>query len=225
MLAIIYDLEMTVTRKKGAFAEIIEIGAVKVTREEEKFVIADTFQSFVKPTLSPKLTEDTVNFTGITQENVTQAATLQDVIDQFIAWIDTDDYALCSWGPDDKSQFLKECRQKKIPLHWLRNHNNLQKQVSSAIKREQHNQQIGLKAALEALKVPFVGNQHRARDDAYNTALIYIRMQEHIQLTRNEVQEHPSYESNVVYRDDSDDDDRSSPFAALADWNMDENDK
>jgi len=221
MLAIIYDLEMTVKRKKGAFAEIIEIGAVKVTENEGTFAVADTFQAFVKPTLSPKLTDDTVNFTGITQEDITHASTLQDVLDQFIAWIDTDDYALCSWGPDDKSQFLKECRQKKIPLHWLRNHNNLQKQVSTALKRE-HNQQIGLKAALEALDVPFVGNQHRALDDAYNTALVYIQMQEHIQLTRNEVQEHPSYESSVVYRDDTSNEDRDNPFAALANWNMDE---
>ncbi|MCM3337979.1 exonuclease domain-containing protein [Paenibacillus sp. MER TA 81-3] len=217
MLAIIYDLEMTVKRKKGEFAEIIEIGAVKVAEEEGSTVIVDTFQSFVKPVLSPKLTTDTVKFTGITQDDVNHADHLQDALDQFVAWIDTDDYALCSWGPDDKAQFLKECRQKRIPMHWLRNHNNLQKQVSLAMKRE-NNQQVGLKAALEALEVPFVGKHHRALDDAYNTALIYIRMKEHIQLKRNEVKEHPNYESEVVYRD-AQEDEPINPFAALASWN------
>lgn len=221
MLVIIYDLEMTVKRKKGEFAEIIEIGAVKVMESEGKFVIADTFQSFVKPTLFPKMTEDTINFTGITQNDIFHASTLQDVLDQFIAWIDTSDYALCSWGPDDKLQFLKECRWKKIPLHWLRNYNNLQKQVSDKMQHK-HNQQIGLKTALEALKVPFVGNQHRALDDAYNTALVYMTMQEHIQLLRNEVQHYPSYESNIVFRDDIDEMDRLNPFAALANLNMGE---
>lgn len=221
MLVIIYDLEMAVKRKKGEFAEIIEIGAVKMVESEGKFIIADTFQSFVKPILFPKLTEDTVNFTGITQTDIFHASTLQGVLDQFITWIDTDDYALCSWGPDDKLQFLKECRQKKIPLQWFRNYNNLQKQVSAAMKYK-HNQQLGLKAALETLQVPFVGNQHRALDDAYNTALVYISMQEHIQLSRNEVQNYPSYESNIVFRGDTEETSQLNPFAVLANLNIDE---
>ncbi|RJG21618.1 3'-5' exonuclease [Paenibacillus thiaminolyticus] len=215
MLAIIYDLEMTVKRKKGEFAEIIEIGAVKVAEQDGKAAIVDTFQAFVKPTLSPKLSQDTVNFTGIRQEDVNASPVLQDVLDQFVAWIDTKDYALCSWGPDDKAQFLKECRMKRIPLHWLRNHNNLQKPVSLVMNRGSH-QQVGLKTALDTLQVPFVGTQHRALDDAYNTALIYIRMIDHVQLQRNEVQEHPSYESAVVYRDEPEDDTDANPFAALA---------
>ncbi|GAC42757.1 exonuclease domain-containing protein [Paenibacillus popilliae] len=215
MLAIIYDLEMTVKRKKGEFAEIIEIGAVKVAEQDGKAAIADTFQAFVKPTLSPKLSQDTVNFTGIRQEDVNGSPVLQDVLDQFVAWIDTEDYALCSWGPDDKAQFLKECRMKRIPLHWLRNHNNLQKPVSKIMNRSSH-QQVGLKTALDTLQVPFVGTQHRALDDAYNTALIYIHMIDRIQLQQNEVHKHPSYESAVVYRDEAEDDTDNNPFAALA---------
>ncbi|UHA72382.1 3'-5' exonuclease [Paenibacillus sp. 481] len=217
MLAIVYDLEMTVKRKKGEMAEIIEIGAVKVALEEDKPVIVDTFQAFVKPT-KIVLTADTISFTGITQADVNEADCLQDVIDRFIGWIGTADYALCSWGPDDKAQFARECRTKRIALDWLRNHNNVQQPVSLAMGRPK-NQQIGLKSALEVLNIEFVGSHHRAIDDAYNTALIYIHMFEHIHLERNHINDHPAYETKVVYRGaNEDEEDNVSPFAALANW-------
>lgn len=184
MLSIIYDLEMTVNRKKGTFAEIIEIGAIKVDEQNGNHIIVDTFQSFVKPTFSPTLTEDTIQFTGITQENIAHALTLQYALDRFMTWINSDHYALCSWGPDDKCQLVKECGQKSISLHWLHHHNNLQQQVSRVLKREK-NQQIGLKAALELVGVPFIGHQHCALDDAYNTALVYIHMHKHIKIVCN----------------------------------------
>ncbi|MGZ9583344.1 exonuclease domain-containing protein [Paenibacillus marinisediminis] len=216
MLAIVYDLEMTVTRKKGQISEIIEIGAVKVTEEAGRPVIIDRFQAFVKPSLTPKLSRDTTAFTGITQQDVNQASGLQDVLDQFIAWIDTDEYALCSWGLDDKIQFIKECRMKKIPLHWLRNCNNLQKPISTLMGRT-GNQQIGLKPALEALNIEFVGSQHRAIDDAYNTGLVYLHFADRIELQRNETSDHAEYESNLIYQDASDEDtDENNPFASLA---------
>ena len=194
MLAIVYDLEMTVTRKKGQISEIIELGAVKVGTQDGHPVILDQFQSFVKPTLSQKITMDTTSFTGIRQEDVSQADSLQDVLDRFVAWIDTDDYALCSWGQDDKTQFIKECRQKKSG-----------------------NQQIGLKAALEQLQIEFVGNHHRAIDDAYNTALVYMHYADQIELEHNQTSDHAEYKSALIYQatDDSDDS-AASPFSSLA---------
>lgn len=216
MLAIVYDLEMTVTRKKGQISEIIEIGAVKVGTHEGHPVILDQFQSFVKPTLSPKITADTTSFTGIKQEDVSQADSLQDVLDRFVAWIDTDDYALCSWGQDDKTQFVKECRQKKIPLHWLLNCNNVQKPISTLMGRT-GNQQIGLMAALEQLQLPFVGNHHRAIDDAYNTALVYMHYADQIVLEHNRTSDHAEYKSALIYQDsDGSNDADASPFSSLA---------
>lgn len=222
VLAIIYDLEMTVNRKKGEPSEIIEIGAVKVSTINGKPEIIDKYQSFVRPVHTSKLSSDTEDFTGITQADVHQASTLQDVLDSFIAWIDSDEYALLSWGEDDKVQFVKECRDKKIPLHWLMNYTNLQKQVTTLMKRNK-NQQIGLKAALEALDISFVGDHHRALDDAYNTALIYLHFADHIKLHLNETSDYEAYKSELIYQDNEEtEDDRlsKSPFAALASMNL-----
>jgi len=99
----------------------------------------------------------------------------------------------------------------------LRNCNNLQKPISSLMGRT-GNQQIGLKPALEALNIEFVGSQHRAIDDAYNTALIYTHFADQIELQRNHTSDHAEYESNLIYQDthDEDEDDANNPFASLA---------
>jgi inhibitor of KinA sporulation pathway (predicted exonuclease) len=209
---IVYDLEMTVRRKKGQIAEIIEIGAAKVGVVEETPQIISTFQSFVKPVIVPQLTADTTSFTGISQENVNSAGTLAQVIRDFIEWIGPEEYFLCAWGPDDQRQFVQECRQHHIATDWIVNHNNLQKMLSKIFKLEKH-QQMGLKPALEMLEIPFAGSHHRALDDALNTAQILVKLFDRLQFKRNKLSEEPKVESEVVYKTDHYE---NLPFAGLA---------
>ncbi|MBB6673920.1 exonuclease domain-containing protein [Cohnella nanjingensis] len=212
MTYIVYDLEMTVRRKKGQIAEIIEIGAAKVQAVEGVLGIAGTFQSFVKPVVAPQLTADTTSFTGITQDDVNAAGTLADVVRDFAAWIGSEDYYLCAWGPDDQRQLVQECRQHHIPTDWVVNHNNLQKMLSKIFKLEKH-QQMGLKPALEMLEIPFSGSHHRALDDALNTAQILVKLFDRLQFRRNKLTEETKLESEVVYKTDYFE---NLPFAGLA---------
>ena len=212
MSYIVYDLEMTVRRKKGQIAEIIEIGAVKVTLEDGRPSITDRFQSFVKPTVVPQLSADTTTFTGITQEDVNGAGQLADVIRSFAAWIGDGDYYLCAWGPDDQRQLVQECRQHGIPTDWVVNHNNLQKMLSKTFKLEKH-QQMGLKPALEMLDIPFAGSHHRALDDAMNTAHILVKLFDRLTFKRNKLSDEAKLESEVVYKTDHFE---NLPFAGLA---------
>ncbi|WP_058302114.1 3'-5' exonuclease [Gorillibacterium timonense] len=212
MLYIIYDLEMTVCRKKNQISEIIEIGAAKVTEQDGQLVVADTFQAFVQPVKNPVLTKSTIEFTGITQENVRTADPFPEALAKFLAWIGTSDYYLCSWGPDDKLQFVRECRSHKLDMTWIRNHNNLQRQLTSIRKQEKH-QQMGLKAALEWLEIPFSGSHHRAMDDAFNTAQIFVRLADQMKLELNEFAEEKR-EDEIVYKTGHF---ANNPFGNLAD--------
>lgn len=212
MSYIVYDLEMTVRRKKGQVAEIIEIGAAKVTVKDGVPNIEDTFQSFVKPAIVPQLSEDTISFTGIKQEDVGGAETLPHVIRRFVEWIGPEEYYLCAWGPDDHRQFVQECREQKIPIDWIQNHNNLQKMLSKTFKLEKH-QQMGLKNALEMLEIPFVGSHHRALDDAMNTAQILVKLFDKLQFRRNKPTDEAKLESEVVYKTEHYE---NLPFAKLA---------
>ncbi|MBN2983222.1 MULTISPECIES: 3'-5' exonuclease [Cohnella] len=212
MTYIVYDLEMTVRRKKGQVAEIIEIGAAKVGIADGAPVIVDTFQSFVRPVIVPKLTEDTTSFTGIKQEDVDGSGTLAEVVSAFADWIGDGEYFLCAWGPDDHRQLVNECRTHQIPTDWIVNHNNLQKMLSKTFKLEKH-QQMGLKNALEMLEIPFVGSHHRALDDAVNTARILVKLFDRLQFRRNKLSDEAKLESEIVYKTDHYE---NLPFAGLA---------
>lgn len=212
MSYIVYDLEMTVRRKKGQIAEIIEIGAVKIELLDGVPQIVSTFQSFVKPVLVPTLSPDTTTFTGITQEDVNAAGTLAHVIRDFLDWIGPEESFLCAWGPDDQRQFVHECRQHGISTDWIVNHNNLQKMLSKTFKLEKH-QQMGLKPALEMLEIPFSGSHHRALDDALNTAQILIKLFDRLQFRRNKLSGEPKVETEIVYKTEHFE---NLPFAGLA---------
>lgn len=214
MSYIVYDLEMTVRRKRGQAAEIIEIGAVKVVTEDGAPRVSSTFQSFVKPVIAPVLSQETTTFTGISQQDISGAGTLEEVVRSFAEWIGPDPYYLCAWGPDDLRQLVQECRQHGIPTDWILNHNNLQKMISKTFKLEKH-QQMGLKNALEMLEIPFSGSHHRALDDAMNTAQILIKLFDKLQpmFKRNKISQEAKIESEVVYKTEHFE---NLPFAGLA---------
>ncbi len=212
MTIIVYDLEMTVRRKKGQIAEIIEIGAAKVGLVDDVPQIIETFQSFVKPVIVSQLTADTTSFTGITQDDVNGAGSLPQVIRDYTEWMGSEEYFLCAWGPDDQRQLVQECRQQQISTDWIVNHNNLQKMLSKVYKLEKH-QQMGLKPALEMLEIPFSGSHHRAMDDAINTAQILVKLFDQFQFKRNKLSDDTKVESEVVYKTDHYE---NLPFAGLA---------
>ncbi|WP_256760100.1 3'-5' exonuclease [Cohnella sp. WQ 127256] len=212
MTIIVYDLEMTVRRKKGQIAEIIEIGAAKVGLVNGAPQIIETFQSFVKPVIVPQLTADTTTFTGITQDDVNGAGPLTQVTRDFSEWIGTEEYYLCAWGPDDLRQLVQECRQHQISTDWIVNHNNLQKMLSKVYKLEKH-QQMGLKPALEMLEIPFSGSHHRAMDDAINTAQILVKLYDQFQFRTNMLSDDTHIDSEIVYKTDHYE---NLPFAGLS---------
>lgn len=162
--------------------EIIEIGAVRMTRDR---VVIDEFQTFVRPQRHPELSTFCTMLTGITQAEVEAAPELPEAMSAFAAWIDDPDSVLVSWGAFDRNQIRKDCRRWDVPrpldldLHvdakeeyseWARGH-----------RRGRHGR--GLKAALTELELPFTGSHHRAIDDARNLAAVFARIRDPAGLT------------------------------------------
>jgi inhibitor of KinA sporulation pathway (predicted exonuclease) len=212
MVFIVYDLEMTVVHKKSQMPEIIELGAVKVADNKGKRDIVDTFQTFVKPARTPVLSKDTIAFTGISQDDVDAAEPFGEVVERFVAWIGTNDYYLISWGPDDKIQLVRECHSNGVRTDWIVNHNNLQKLFAGIVKQDKH-QQIGLKAALEMMEIPFSGSHHRALDDAMNTARLFLKLGDRVRLQKNRLSDEQTYQTEIVYKTSQF---TNTPFADLA---------
>lgn len=210
---IVYDLEFTVIRKQEWLAEIIEIGAVRVRENEGKLTIAETFQSFVKPLRDSSFTPHTTTFTGITYQDIQNAPSLPAAIQAFRSWIGEEPYYMCAWGPDDKYQLVKSCNEHKLPLDWIRNHNDIQKQFSRKRSGETY-RQIGLKKALELMEINFEGSHHRAVDDAANTAKVFIAAFDDFILEENNASDDSIYTTHTVY--ETGDNEPNLPLGNLA---------
>ncbi|MGZ0706120.1 exonuclease domain-containing protein [Pseudomonas piscis] len=167
---LVIDLEAT-TDEGGwpvSEMEIIEIGATLVNREGRE---QDHFQRFVRPLRRPMLTPFCRELTHITQANIDSAAPLSEVWPLFERWLSQHQPRLegwASWGDYDRKQLQLEWHNHQ--LHSLLNdvpHMNLKQRFAKARRLERP---LGLNAALQLAGMQFNGQQHRALEDARNTA-------------------------------------------------------
>ncbi|UMZ10147.1 3'-5' exoribonuclease [Pseudomonas sp. MPFS] len=167
---LVIDLEAT-TDEGGwpvSEMEIIEIGATLVNRQGRE---QDHFQRFVRPQRRPMLTPFCRELTHITQANIDAAAPLTEVWSQFERWLTQHQPRLegwASWGDYDRKQLQLEWHNQH--LHSLLNdvpHMNLKQRFAKARRLERP---LGLNAALQLAGMQFNGQQHRALEDARNTA-------------------------------------------------------
>ncbi|WP_454255361.1 exonuclease domain-containing protein [Pseudomonas sp. Marseille-Q8238] len=167
---LVIDLEATT--EEGGWPlqemEIIEIGASLVNAQGHEL---DHFQRFVRPLRRPCLTSFCRALTHISQANVDSAATLATVWPQFERWLTPHIphlTAWASWGDYDRRQLEQEWHQHGLHSH-LRDleHRNLKQGFAQA---RQLKRPVGLHTALQLAGMSFQGQQHRALEDARNTA-------------------------------------------------------
>lgn len=169
---IILDLEATCWKEKAPNQnEIIEIGAVCINDDQEKL---GEYCRFIKPTLSPILSDFCTELTTIKQHDVDEAALFPEVLADFQKWIRSfqDDYWLCSWGFYDRSQFKKDCELHGLPTTWLKHHISLKHQHADI-----HNlsSPLGMGGAMKMEWLKLEGTHHRGIDDARNIAKIFLK--------------------------------------------------
>lgn len=167
---LVIDLEATT--EEGGWPleqmEIIEIGASVVNRLGHE---VDHFQRFVRPQRRPLLTGFCRQLTHINQEQIDSAAPLPMVWAQFERWLGHHQPQLAGWGS------WGDYDRKQLELEWQRHnlnslisqvpHLNLKQRFAEA---RQLQRAVGLKSALQLAGLQFNGQQHRALEDARNTA-------------------------------------------------------
>ncbi|GAK41817.1 exonuclease domain-containing protein [Paenibacillus urinalis] len=212
---IVLDLEFMCLRGRSG-GDIIEIGAIKMTTNEanQGIIMTDLFHSYVKPERNPKVNAMTTALTGITQEDVDGASGFKDILSAFTNWIGDEPYYFIAWGPDDKYQLVRHCRERDLSLSWLMNYNDLQLQFTM-LHGENSGNRFGLKRALEHLNLVFMGRPHQALDDALNTGRIFAHVYPKLTLTNNNAAEEPLYTSELVYSSGSGEE-KNMPFSDLA---------
>ncbi|MDH1107906.1 exonuclease domain-containing protein [Pseudomonas otitidis] len=167
---LVIDLEATTDEGGWPMEEmeIIEIGATLVSTEGREL---DHFQRFVRPQRRPCLTTFCRELTHITQANVDAAQPLPSVWTGFERWLDNHRARLVgwgSWGDYDRRQLEQEWRHNQLTsLLASLPHLNLKQHFAKA---RQLKRPVGLNAALQLAGLSFQGQQHRALEDARNTA-------------------------------------------------------
>jgi inhibitor of KinA sporulation pathway (predicted exonuclease) len=179
---IMIDLEWNAGTKKHHFPEIIEIAAVKVKEVDGLIVIGDSFHSYVRPIF--QISKRTKQLTQVKIPDTWLAKRFPYVHQNFIKWIGKEDFVLCSWGPDDQRVFIRNCELHKLGTNWLKKHVDFQKIYSNFLGLPK-GQQIGLVKALEREGLTFEGIHHSAKDDARNTAILFVKVYQQLSLRGN----------------------------------------
>lgn len=172
MQYIVFDLEATCDKERTIKNEIIEIGAVKVNSDYE---VISEFSRFVKPMNNPTLTDFCKGLTSITQDDVDNAQSLPEVLEEFLSWVGDEETIYCSWGFYDKVQIMNDCRLHKLNYDWITdNHISLKHQHYETI-RESKGRPYGMAKALRSAELTLEGTHHRGIDDARNITKIFLK--------------------------------------------------
>lgn len=170
---IIYDLEATCWENPppGYVQETIEIGAFRVNHFGE---VRGKFNRFIRPVVHPTLSPFCRDLTTITQEDVNRAKSFPEVVDEFQGWayMDEEEYVLCSWGGFDKRMLAEDCRLHRIDADWTQHHVNLKEQYR--IQKRMKNG-IGLRKAMDKEGILFTGTHHRGISDAENLTKLFLK--------------------------------------------------
>jgi len=158
-------------------SEIIEIGAVKLGGKD---ATDDEFDSFVKPTIVPTLSDFCMKLTTISQEDVDTAPIFPVVFADFVSGLeDVESTILCSWGQYDWDMLKKECDRYGIVFPFVHHVN-----VKERFMQKYGGKHVGVQKALRKLGMikelrklgltfTFTGIPHRGIDDARNIVTIF----------------------------------------------------
>ncbi|MFP3598379.1 exonuclease domain-containing protein [Chryseobacterium sp. SIMBA_029] len=168
---LIVDLEATCWENDripvGQKVDIIEIGICELNLTTK--IISKKQSIYVIPERS-EINSFCTKLTGITPQLIEEQGIYFDEACEKIQ----DEYqsATLTWagfGNFDKEQIFEQCDWLGIEIPFSYDYVNVMEEFRSHFKLQK---MIGLKRALEYLKMDFEGNHHSGADDAYNTAKI-----------------------------------------------------
>lgn len=162
----IIDLELNSWPSKRAIG-IVEIGIVEMNTD---FEITRTVSKLVRPDVG-YLTEATATLTGIAPEDILSADKLDIIIARLIKESFFNKRVVVAWGTD------YDTIQRDVHSLVLHPFDVINAQVLYSIwTNRSPTTRISLSQASTECGIPFVGNKHRALDDAIQTAKIFKYM-------------------------------------------------
>ena len=152
--------------------ETIQIGAVLL---DETFAVQEKFMTYVSPQFGA-IDSYIHKLTGISPEDTEGAPRFESALRSFFEWL-PDDVTIVTWSESDESQLRKEMKAKRVffaPFEAL---------LDSCVDcQEAFSKRLGtsrkyrLYEAINICDVDYDEHTHDALADAYNTALLFAKL-------------------------------------------------
>lgn len=177
---VVIDLEMCNAAKPNGQnfgyrgAEIIQIGAVRL---DKNYDVVESYASFVQPEFT-MISQRIEALTSIKMDDLEGAKFFKEAIYDFLEWLGDDEIVIVSWSDSDAGQIKAEMLKKNIQIpeldkyfaSWV----DSQKMFGDRIKRDKS---YNLVQALNISDIEYKDGAHDAVVDAYNTALLFKKLQ------------------------------------------------
>lgn len=184
----VVDLEMCRVPKKVRkddkyhwARETIQIGAVLLN---ESLEVIGEFVTYVAPQYG-FIDKFINNLTGISTKDVVKAPKMKDALQAFKEWL-PDDTRVVSWSNNDEVQIRHEMEEKEIVIEGfdeiLDNWIDCQKTFAEKLNNQRC---YRLAEALVAANIDYADGAHDGLVDAYNTALLFAKMEKEEEFTLN----------------------------------------
>ena len=175
MYHLVLDLEMC--RVPGKYRckeyhyalETIQFGAVLL---DENFEQVDTFSSYVHP-IYGYIDSFIKSFTGISNNEVNKAKDLEEVLIDFLCWIDNREYKVYAWSENDYRQLEHEIKCKNIEGDYIDDFMSSDRWIDYQKifdDRYGYTKSVSLENALILCDIDPEGRMHDGLDDAINTS-------------------------------------------------------
>lgn len=175
---VIVDLEMCnipkgVKRENFRIAnEIIEIGAVML---DDTYEIVKRFKTYVSPEYG-NVDRYIHELTGITQDDVNDAPTIEEALKLFANWL-PEDTVLVSWSDNDERQIRKETEFKEIEIPGLEKYLDSWEDCQMTFSEKMNtSKKYRLSEALIISDIYYDEHIHDGLVDAENTAMLFAKM-------------------------------------------------
>lgn len=189
----VYDFECQCEEgtKNLTFNEIIEFPIVVIDVKQKKII--GEYQTYVKPTIHPKLTPFCTELTGITQEQVDGGIPLKEALGQVHTFLEglgifNHEFVFMSCGDFDGNQIRREAIHKKLHIpNYMKRWINLKKvfpvhlfdpsrpkATFNTVKDVKKPPVRGMPDMLELSGLELIGRHHSGIDDSRNIAACAI---------------------------------------------------
>jgi len=152
--------------------EIVEIGAVKLNSD---YRIVSEFSEIIAPSIYREMHFITKELIHLDMKDLSRGKPFPEVYDRFVRWCGSD-FMLCTWGMMDLTELQRNVKYygKKFLVDFPVKYFDVQKMFSIAY--EDRKTRRSLEFAIDYLEIEKEKEFHRARTDAFYTALVFQKL-------------------------------------------------